>query len=98
MQSDQFQTRGECLTCYLQRALRDFGCDNTLRWAKRWRDAEVPGASRLEHQLEEAGGFCDCEVLLNVHPNALPADESDPPPSCVGVPAGSTRPCGAARG
>ena len=55
----------ECVLCYVQRMLGAFGCDCTLRWARRWRDLRLPGATGLERRLESRGGYCDCEVFLN---------------------------------
>jgi uncharacterized protein DUF2695 len=82
----------ECLVCYLRRAVDEFGCDGTLRWSLHWRDACAPRAVALADRLADRGGFCDCEVLLNVHPSALPED--GPAAPCVGVSRrGSTQPC-----
>src|SRR6478672_10995228 len=55
---------GECLLCFMHRQLDDFGCDNTLRFATRFRDLRVPRATALERRLEQVGGFCDCEVFM----------------------------------
>ena len=45
---------------------RDHGCDNTLRAARAWARREKVRWGWLRGALEERGGFCDCEVLLNV--------------------------------
>ena len=54
----------------LQRAidagLSGRGCDNTLRSAEAWARREKVPWAWLRDQLEDRGGFCDCEVLLNV--------------------------------
>lgn len=55
----------ECVLCYTDRMLGAFGCDTTLRWARRWRDLRRPRAAGLEHRLEARGGFCDCEIFAN---------------------------------
>jgi hypothetical protein len=55
---------GECLFCYVHRML-EFGCDNRLRWACRYRDLRAPRATALEARLGRVGGYCDCEVFLN---------------------------------
>ncbi len=57
---------GECLACYENRMLADFGCDNTLRFARAYRDERAPRATALERTLGDRGGYCDCEVLWNV--------------------------------
>jgi len=81
----------ECLRCYLMRMVTAFGCDNTHRWAARWRDLRAPRASALLDRLADLGGCCDCEVLFNVYPNYPEADQILP---CAGVwRAGSTQPC-----
>ena len=55
----------ECLLCYVRRMLDAFGCNATLRWARRWRDMRAPRATALEGRLARGGGFCDCEIFLN---------------------------------
>lgn len=55
----------ECLLCFTRRMLEEFGCDNTLRFARRFRDLRAPRAVGLERRLGQKGGFCDCEVFLN---------------------------------
>ncbi len=56
---------GECLLCFIHRQLDELGCDNTLRFARRYRDLQVPRATALERRLGQVGGFCDCEVFMN---------------------------------
>ena len=53
----------ECPLCYVERMLRAFGCDSTLRWTRRWRDLSRPRAVGLERRLDSAGVSCDCRVL-----------------------------------
>jgi hypothetical protein len=88
---------GECLVCFVLRRVDSAGCDNTLRWARRYRDESAPGDSGLERRLEAAGGFCDCEILMNAFvPASVLVDEDDWPeelPECAGVRPGSTVPC-----
>ncbi|WP_454293910.1 DUF2695 domain-containing protein [Salana multivorans] len=55
----------ECLLCYVERMLREFGCDTTLRYARRFRDLRAPRATALERRLARKGGFCDCEIFWN---------------------------------
>lgn len=62
---------GECLVCYVDRMVADVGCDTTLRFAMRFRDARAPRATGLSRRLGYVGGFCDCEILMNgwwMHP------------------------------
>jgi hypothetical protein len=82
----------ECLRCYLIRMLNEFGCDNTHRWTRRWRDARAPRASALVERLQRRGACCcDCEVIFNVFTDYPQAGRLLP---CAGVSrAGSTQPC-----
>jgi hypothetical protein len=82
----------ECLRCYLIRMLNEFGCDNTHRWTRRWRDARAPRARTLVERLQRRGACCcDCEVIFNVFADYPPADQLLP---CAGVSrTGSTDPC-----
>jgi len=78
----------ECLACYVWRVLGDLGCNASLRWVPRWRDAMAPRATALERKLARRGGFCDCQLFLNVW--AAPGSPTAP---CHGVRRGSAQPC-----
>jgi hypothetical protein len=81
----------ECLRCYLLRMLAEFGCDCTHRWTITWREQCAPRAVQLIKRLKDLGGFCDCEVVLNVFPDYLPVDGLLP---CLGQPkTDSAMPC-----
>jgi hypothetical protein len=81
----------ECLRCFLVRMISEFGCDGTFRWTIRWRDVCAGRPGKLLNQLADRGGFCDCEVLMNVYPTYPPVRVPLP---CGGVPKpGSFRPC-----
>lgn len=41
-------------------------CDGTLRAAREWAQRAGVDWRRLRRELEENGGYCDCEVVLNV--------------------------------
>lgn len=96
-------TSRECVACYTARMLDLFGCDTTLRWARRFRDLRSPTATGLERRLGGVGGFCDCEIFLNgwtlvrecrvrdVHTDEL--TDPDELPDCAGVRRTSTQPC-----
>ncbi len=62
----------ECLVCYLQRMLLAFGCADTLRFVRHYRDIRTPRATTLERRLLARGGRCDCRVLLEVYTPARP--------------------------
>jgi hypothetical protein len=91
----------ECLACYVWRMLDERGCNATLRWTRRWRAARAPRATALERRLAKSGGFCDCELFLNVWvPRTSPATRPKSGTSsaafresCRGVRRGSSQPC-----
>jgi hypothetical protein len=94
----------ECLLCYVARMLDDFGCDTTLRWAARYRDARAPRVGGLEKRLGNVGGFCACEIFLNGYEIAEALCDHDEwgdrvapegRPTCTGARRGSTKPCSA---
>jgi hypothetical protein len=78
----------ECLPCYLDRVLHEVSCDGTHALTRRYRDSTAPAATALLRRLSRAGGYCDCEVLLNVY-----WATSDHVAPCEGVRLGSTQPC-----
>ncbi|MBN1093298.1 DUF2695 domain-containing protein [Blastococcus sp. TML/M2B] len=43
------------------------GCDHGLRATEAWAHAHRIDVERLREGLEEYGGFCDCEVVMNVY-------------------------------
>lgn len=71
----------ECLPCYLQRVVADYGCNGTLEWTHRWQEHQRARRIRtggLTARLKSRGGFCDCEVLLNVYDRDPAAGPSSP--------------------
>ena len=94
---------GECVLCFVDRAVAELGCDGTLRWTARFQEVRVPGAIALVPRLTGAGGTCDCTVLergyrlvrecmeRDVHTDelVLPALR----PTCSGVRRTSARAC-----
>ena len=54
------------LVAAIERGLRERGCDTTLRAAQAWAVREEISWPSLRTALEDRGGFCDCEVLLNI--------------------------------
>lgn len=59
---DQFTS----LVRYLDEMIAMQGCDNTLHHAEAWARAHKVGWGRLARSLRGMGGFCDCEVGMNV--------------------------------
>lgn len=93
----------ECLFCYVCRMLTTHGCDNKLRWAKRWQGLRAPRATALEQRLASRGGYCDCEIFMNgwtvsraitsTDPETEDEIWPDPMLSCTRVRPRSTQPC-----
>jgi hypothetical protein len=54
--------RNKSLT-WIQRLLK--GCDGTLKWTKRFLQAEGLDVDREVAALEKLGAYCDCEFWLN---------------------------------
>ncbi|WP_210605197.1 DUF2695 domain-containing protein [Brevibacterium oceani] len=57
---------GECLVCYVNRQLSEFGCNGTHRFAESFRDRTAPRATAMLERLSRMGACCcDCEMFLN---------------------------------
>ena len=61
-------TAGEldALITYVDEAVRRDGCDHTLRHARAFIKAHGLDADEVIPWLNDQGGYCDCEVVLNV--------------------------------
>lgn len=93
----------ECLACFIDRMVAEFGCDSTLLWAARFRDLRSPTATALEQRFLAMAVRCDCMVLQkayqpvrevmvrDVHTDELERPDRMPP--CAGVRRTNTRPC-----
>lgn len=58
---------GECLYCYLNRVMAEFGCHGSHEWTRRWCEAQVDPTGWVLPWVQRNGGLCcDCEVLPNV--------------------------------
>ncbi len=44
---------------------RTWPCDNTLKFTRAFCAKHNLNFTRIEKRLNETGGYCDCEVLLN---------------------------------
>ncbi len=94
---------GECVLCFVHRAVTELGCDDTLRWSDRFRTVRVPAATALTRRMESAGWACDCEVVehryrlvrecleRDVHTDELMLPTVRP--TCSGVRRTSAQPC-----
>ena len=56
----------ENLKTYIDKKLDSSSCDHSLRFAKDWADSNKFDFNDLIDILEENGGFCDCEVVMNL--------------------------------
>jgi hypothetical protein len=57
----------ECVLCYVDRMISEFGCDCRPRFAGHYRDSRAPRATGLERRLGRMGAFCDCEIFFNAY-------------------------------
>lgn len=51
---------------YVEAEVESAGCDHSLRATRAWAAANEIEPEVLAESLGHFGGFCDCEVLLNV--------------------------------
>ena len=56
----------EALLEHVDAAVAVRGCDHTLAATDAWAAEQTIDLDRLHEGLEEYGGFCDCEVVMNV--------------------------------
>lgn len=58
---------GECVVCFVHRQLGEFGCDDTHRFAERFREQTAPRATALIPRLRGMGAeHCDCQLFREV--------------------------------
>jgi len=58
----------DALREHVEALLGTGGCDQTHRATDSWAARHGIALDRLHEGLEEYGGFCDCEVVMNVDP------------------------------
>ncbi|OBJ62336.1 DUF2695 domain-containing protein [Mycobacterium sp. 1423905.2] len=56
---------------YIEGRFADEPCDHTARHAQRWAQSHDLDWIELAAELREFGGFCDCEIVLNVDPEVV---------------------------
>jgi hypothetical protein len=61
----------ESLLDHVDAAVESEGCDHTRRATDAWAVQHGVELDRLHEGLEEYGGFCDCEVVMNVDADAV---------------------------
>lgn len=69
----------EALLDHVDAAVAADGCDHTLLATDAWADREGVDLERLHQGLEEYGGYCDCEVVMNVDPDRIFTPVRTPP-------------------
>ncbi len=54
---------------YLEAQLDESGCDHSNRHTQKWLDRNIPENNRknILTEIEDMGGYCDCEVLMNCY-------------------------------
>ncbi|MCU6481212.1 hypothetical protein QO003_002451 [Arthrobacter silviterrae] len=97
----------ECLFCYVYRMVELHGCFS-FQWAQQYLDIRAPRSRGTLRKLEACGGFCDCEIIMNVVSANEPLwnvqdygddfdgfgmSEPEDKPPCHGVGTGSVSPC-----
>lgn len=50
-------------------------CDHKLTFTQKWCEAAGVEFETVRSWLHSRGGFCDCEVLMNVDPQAFEEDD-----------------------
>lgn len=60
--------QAESLFDFLEEKLDESGCDHTLRFTKEWISKnKIKNTKDVLNELNEMGGYCDCEVILNCY-------------------------------
>jgi hypothetical protein len=68
---------------HLDNRVQSEGCDHTTRFASRWAEENRVPWQDLQDALDQAGLFCDCEIVLNLdegQPLVLNQDKLVAPP------------------
>ena len=54
---------------YVESKLEDTGCDHSRRYTQQWLSMNIPQEQHeaVLAEIEEMGGYCDCEVLMNCY-------------------------------
>ncbi|WP_112264980.1 DUF2695 domain-containing protein [Lentzea terrae] len=57
------------LVQFVDALVAEEGCDHKFRHTRRWADEQRLAWNPIANALEELGGFCDCEVVMNCGPD-----------------------------
>lgn len=54
---------------YLETQLEETDCDHSNRHTRKWLEMHIADADRdaVLAEIEDMGGYCDCEVLMNCY-------------------------------
>ena len=54
---------------YVEEKLDEHGCDHTRQHTLKWIEDNIPADQReaVAAEIEDMGGYCDCEVLMNCY-------------------------------
>jgi hypothetical protein len=69
------QQQFHSLLTYVEEMIAMRGCDNTLEHAQTWARAHDIAWGRLGRTLRGLGGFCDCEIAMNVVEDQDPEED-----------------------
>lgn len=61
----------ESLLAHVEGAVERDGCDHSRKATDDWASSRGVNLTALHAGLEEYGGYCDCEVVMNVHPGEV---------------------------
>ena len=79
------RTQLDALREHLDTVVAAGGCDRTHRATDAWAAGHGIALDRLHEGLEEFGGFCNCEVVMNVDPVVVFEDaQAAPGPAVAG--------------
>ena len=63
------QEQVEELFAFLESQLEEMHCDHTLQFTEQWLEENLNAAESeaVLAEINEMGGYCDCEVLMNCY-------------------------------
>ena len=64
------KSEAESLFEYIDKNIAENGCDHTLKYTEEWLTENFDDEEKIAmviEELEEEGGYCDCEVVMNCY-------------------------------